>query len=222
MKNSMIDRLRAANPVPQPPHVDDAELFRRIVAEPSGREAQGAKPRRRAALRRPRVVLAMAFGTAVLAASTAVAVSTLTSSNVVKPPVTAREYRLAQRRLTLPPGQTWPALGIDPDSVTGRGAGGGRAVLISQNRWECYWVHAIRAGDTAGQEQAKTVLGGLLAHNVLVAPPGAPEDYVPPNPPRVPFVVMADDGGKQFMERTIQQAVAGHPEQLEQSCRANR
>jgi hypothetical protein len=168
------------------------------------------------------VVFAVALGTAVLAASTALAISSLTSSTVVKPPVTLREYRLAQRQLTLPPGATWPVLHVDSNSVTGRGAGGGRAVLISQNRWECYWAHAIRTGDRPAQRRAESVLRGLLAHNILVAPPGAPEDYVPPNPPKVPYAVMADDGGYQFMQRTLDQAAAGHPRQLIESCRANR
>jgi hypothetical protein len=33
---------------------------------------------------------------------------------------------------------------------------------------------------------------------------------------------MADDGDKQYMESTYAKALAGHPQQLEQSCRANR
>jgi hypothetical protein len=219
MKDSTLNRLRAANPVPAPPARQDDDLFNRIVATPSGRDARKTSRTRRS---RPRVVFAVALGSAVLAASTALAVSSLTGGTIVKPPVTLREYRLAQRRLPLPPGQTWPKLPVDRNSVTTRGAGGGHAVLISQVRWECYWVQAIRTGDAPAQEQAKTVLAGLLAHNILVAPPGAPEDYIPPNPPKVPFVVMADDGGKQFMQRTYDEALAGHPQQLIQSCRANR
>ena len=216
MKDSTLNRLRAANPVPAPPARQDEDLFNRIVATPGGAESR--KPSRS----RPRVVFAVALGTAALAASTALAVSSLTGSTVVKPPVTLREYRLAQRQLTLPPGETWPKLKVDSNSVTGRGAGGGHAVLISQNRWECYWAAAIRTGDKPAQRAAQSYLAGLLAHNVIVAPPGAPEDYVPPNPPPVPFVVMADDGGKQFMQRAYDEAVAGHPRQLIQSCRANR
>jgi hypothetical protein len=38
----------------------------------------------------------------------------------------------------------------------------------------------------------------------------------------VPFVVFADDGGYQFIQRTYAKAAAGHPRQLIESCRANR
>jgi hypothetical protein len=216
MKDTTLTRLRAANPVPASPALDDPELYRRIVSTP-----RPDAPRRRSPRRRRVVLGAVALAVAVTA-STAFAISHLVGSTVVKPPVTLREYRLAQRQLSLPPGQTWPKLRVESDSVTGRGAGGGHAVLIAQNRWECYWVRAIRTGDEAAQRRAHSVLARLLADNVLVAPPGAPEDYVPPHPPKVPYAVMADDGGYQFMQRTIEQAAAGHPKLLIESCRANR
>jgi hypothetical protein len=216
MNDSTLARLRAANPVPAPLPLDDPDLFRRIVSTPRQNEGRRRSPRRR------RLLVAAVAIAVVAMASTALAISGLVGSSVVKPPVTLREYRLAQRQLILPPGETWPKLHVGSDSVTGRGAGGGHAVLIAQNRWECYWARAIRIGDEAAQRRAHSVLAGLLAHNVLVAPPGAPEDYVPSHPPKVPYAVMADDGGYQFMQRTLDQAAAGHPRQLIESCRANR
>jgi hypothetical protein len=112
-------------------------------------------------------------------------------------------------------------LHIDPNSVTGRGAGGGHAVLISENAWECYWVKAISRGDAAAQERAHRELDALVANNILVAPAGAPEDYTPPNPPKVPYAVFADDGGFEWIRQNYALAAAGHPQRLTQSCRAN-
>jgi hypothetical protein len=156
-----------------------------------------------------------------LLASTAYALSNWVFSSAVKPKVTKQEYRLAQHELTLPPGVTWPKLNIDPNSVTSRGAGGGHAVVISQNAWECYWVKAISRGDTTAQERAHRELDALVANNILVAPAGAPEDYTPPNPPKVPYAVFANDGGFEWIRQNYALAAAGHPQRLTQSCRAN-
>src|SRR5690349_22437848 len=41
----------------------------------------------------------------------------------------------------------------------------------------------------------RSVLSSLVAHNMLEAPAGASENYVPSNPPTVPYVVFAHDGG---------------------------
>jgi hypothetical protein len=156
-----------------------------------------------------------------LLASTAYALSNWVFSSAVGPKVTKQEYRQAQHELTLPPGVTWPKLHVDPNSVTGRGAGGGSAVLISQNAWECYWVDAIGRGDTEGQQRARRELAALLANNILVAPAGAPENWTPPNPPTVPFATFANDGGLEWIRENYALAAAGHPQRLTQSCRAN-
>jgi RNA polymerase sigma-70 factor (ECF subfamily) len=81
-------------------------------------------------------------------------------------------------------GFEWPEpLPLEWDSVTTRGAGGGRAVLIAMNAWECYWVEAIRSGDQAAGQHAREELNALLAQNVVEAPLGAPEGWTP-TPPR--------------------------------------
>ena len=98
--------------------------------------------------------------------------------------------------------------------MTSPGAGGGHAVLISQNAWECYWVKAIRNGDTAAQRRAHIELSTLLANNILVAPVGAPEDWRPPNPPDVPYAVFAHDGGLNWVRHTYELAAAGDPRRL--------
>ena len=89
------------------------------------------------------------------------------------------------------------------------------------NAWECYWVKAIRDGDTAAGQQAQKQLSTLLAENVIAAPAGAPEDWTPPNPPKAPYVTYAHDGGLEWVRATYALAAAGHPRRLAQSCRAN-
>jgi hypothetical protein len=110
--------------------------------------------------------------------------------------VTRSEYLRAQTRLVLPPGATWPKYPKPPgNTVTGRGAGAGLAVLIAQNRWECYRVGAIRTHDVAGARRAHAQLNELLARNIVVAPAGASENWTPSNPTDTPLAVYADDGG---------------------------
>src|SRR5206468_2012461 len=82
-------------------------------------------------------------------------------------------------------------------------------VLVAQNAWECYWVHAIREGDNAAAARAQSVLTGLLAQNVLEAPVGASENWTPPNPPDRPYVVFAADGGLDWVRQTYALAAAG-------------
>jgi hypothetical protein len=210
-------RLRKANPYPRPANVDGAELFARITALAPDRSFR----RRTTSHRRGGLVLAISFVVVALLASTAYAISNWVFSSAVKPKVTKLEYRRAQHELVLPPGSSWPALHVDPNSVTSRGAGGGHAVTTAQYAWECYWVKAIRDGDVAAQKRAHQELTALLANNVLVAPAGAPEDYTPPNPPKVPYVVFAHDGGFEWVRDNYALAAAGHPQRLIQSCRAN-
>jgi len=218
MKNdSTLLRLRRANPYPLPATVDDPALLARITAgPPDSRLRIRPTPRRRRGL-----VLALSLAVMVLLASTAYALSTWVFPSFVKPEVTALEYRRAQRELPLPPGYSWPVLHFAQNSVTGKGAGGGHAVLISQNAWECYWVDAIRKDDRAAQRQARRHLEALLAHNMIVAPRGAPEDWRPASPPNRPYAVWAYDGGLAWVRGTYELAAAGDSRRLAQSCRAN-
>ena len=216
MKHDPLIRLRKANPVPLVPAVDGAELFERIVALP--REAE---PERRSRPARRALTVAVVFAVAAIVASAAYAISSWVSSGPVKPPVTRHEYHVAQHQLTLPPGSTWPSFHIDPNSVTSVGAGGGHAVLVAQLAWSCYWVDAIRSGDTAAQQRAHAELDALLRNNVVVAPNGAPEDWTPPNPRSVPYAVLADDGGYQWLQKTYADAAGGRPQNLIDYCRAN-
>jgi hypothetical protein len=215
MTGSTLDRLRAANPLPTPRHIDDPELFARITAVPQDRPRAARSRRRRA------VTVAIAVALTALLASTAFAISHWAFPAAVKPAVTKREYRHAQHRLVLPPGYSWPALHVPADSVTSPGAGGGHAVLIAQNAWECYWVNAIHAGAAAKARRAHAELNALLAHHVIEAPAGASEDWTPPHPPDAPYAIFAHDGGLQWIRQTYALAAADHPQRLIASCRAN-
>jgi hypothetical protein len=218
--DAITSRLRMANPMPLVPAADDPDLFARITALPA--DPRLARSDRRKVVRRRRVALALALVLLGLLTSTAFAVSHWVLGDAVKPPVTHREYQRAQHQLTLPPGATWPEFHIQPNTLTGRGAGGGHAVGISQNAWECYWVRAIDRGDVAAQRRAHAELEALLANNVLVAPKDASENWTPPNPPRVPYAVFADDGGYQWVQAMYKKAAAGDARDLRSSCRANR
>ena len=44
---------------------------------------------------------------------------------------------------------------------------------------------------------------------------------MPPNPPKVPYVVYAHDGGLDSIRSNYAAAAAGHPRNLTQSCHAN-
>jgi hypothetical protein len=215
--NSSITRLREANPFPPASTVEADDLFEQITASaPDPRLAARGTPSRRRLL-----VVATGFAVMAVLASSAFALSNWVFGDAVEPPVTEAEYLRAQSELTLPPGYSWPVVEIPDDSVTGRGAGGGRAVMIAQNAWECYWVDAIRDGDTAAQRRARNELNALLAHNILEAPAGAPENWTPPSPPTVPFAVFANDGGLDWIRAAYTQAAAGNPQNLVDSCRAN-
>jgi len=218
--DALLTRLQAANPEPIVVQTDSLDLFDEITAGPS--DPRLAAPARKPFHRRRGLVLAIAFAVAALLASTAFAISRLVADDAVGPDVTQAEYHAAQSQLELPPGATWPVFHRGPaNSVTGRGAGGGLAVLNAQNAWECYWVHAIKTGDTTAQKRAHTTLSSLVAHNMLEAPAGASENYVPSNPPKVPYVVFAHDGGLESIKANYAAAAVGHPRGLEQSCYAN-
>jgi len=216
--NPAQDRVRQANPVPSPPNTVDRELFARITASPGDRRLA---PHRGSARRRRGLAVAIAIGLMVVAASTAFAVSRWNHAPAVKPPVTKQEYRDAQRSPQLPSGATWPEFKIEPNTVTGRGGGASRAVMVSQHAWECYWVDAIRSENVTGQRRAHAELEKLLANNMIVAPTGAPEDWAPSPEPKVPYAIWANDGGLQYVRAAYSAAAAGKPKQLIQSCRAN-
>ena len=153
--NAVIDRLRRANPIPTPRAAGDRELFARITSSTGDPRLarHDRSPRRRRG-----IVVVIVVGLTAVAASTAFAVSRWNHAPAVKPPVTKLEYLEAHHRLRLPPGATWPELEIQPNSVTGKGAGASHAVMASQHAWECYWVEAIRSDDVAGQQRARAEL----------------------------------------------------------------
>jgi hypothetical protein len=220
--DSIMDRLRRANPSREIPYPEDAALLAGITALPGDSRLDHRRGRR--LHRRKAVTLAIAFGIAALLASTAVAVSRWIDDDIVRLPVTRQEYYDAQKQLRLPPGVTWPAFVMPPQadiSVTSRGAGGGQAVLIAQNAWECYWVRAIRNGDTTAAQLAHSELSNLLAHHILEAPAGASENWTPTPPPAVPVATFAHDGGLDHVRAWYRQAAAGKPRNLVQSCKAN-
>ena len=220
--DSIMTRLRRANPVPQAPAGDDSELFSRLTASPGDPRLTNGRVRRPARRHRRLVIVALAAVVAALLASTAFAVSQWLGGDVVRPPVTREEYLEAQKVLTLPPGATWPTFNMpEENSVTSRGAGRGRAVLVAQNAWECYWVDAIKRGDEAAGERAHAQLSTLLANNILEAPAGASENWAPTPLPSQPVAVFAHDGGLAWIKQNYALAAAGHPGRLAQSCRAN-
>jgi len=222
MSDSIIVRLRRANPVPVVETAPGTELFARITALPG--DSRLVTPERRPQGHRRAIVLAFAVLAAVVLASTALAISHWLDGDVVRPPVTKREYIAAQKRLTLPPGYSWPRFRFPPDaenSVTPRGAGGGHAVMASQWAWECYWVAAIRTHDAAAAARAHAALNTLLAHNVYEAPAGAPEEWTPSPLPTQPFMVYAHDGGLDRIRAGYRLAAAGDATRIAQSCRAN-
>ena len=219
--DSIMVRLRRANPVPETPAGDVSDLFSRITALPQ--DSDGSSRPKRPTRRRRAVILVLAVGIAALLASTAFAISQLIGGDVVRPPVTRQEYLDAQKQLVLPPGVAWPTFNMPPaNSVTTRGGGGGQAVLTAMNNWECYWVDAIHRGDSAAGQEAHAQLDRLLETNVYQAPEGASEGWVPSPFPSQPFVAFAHDGGLDWIRNNYVQAAAGHPRGLEQSCRANR
>jgi hypothetical protein len=220
--DSIMVRLRRANPVPETPAADDSGLFDRITTLP---QDAPVSERREGPTRRQRrgLILVLAAVIAALLASTAFAISRWIGGDLVEPPVTRQEYFDAQKQLVLPPGVVWPKpdVAANDNSVTTRGGGGGRAVLIAMNAWECYWVDAIRRGDDAAGQRAHEELKRLLANNVFEAPAGATEDWVPSPFPTVPFATFAHDGGLDWIREGYDRAAAGHPRRIAQSCRAN-
>jgi hypothetical protein len=215
MTDHTLNRLRAANPFPAAGAVDAEALFESIVLAPPDRRI--ARTPRRHSRRLALVLVAAVVACGILATG---ALSGWFSHIITGPTVKA-EYVEAQKQLTLPPGYDWPPLHWPSNSVTSRGAGGSFAVSIDQDAWECYWADAIRSGNVAGQRKANAALDDLMKNHIVIAPNGAPEDYTPPQSSRTPTLAYADDGGYQYKQRMYAKAAAGHPQLLEQSCRAN-
>jgi hypothetical protein len=217
---SIIVRVRRSNPVTDVA-LEDADLLARITALPGDPRLAEGEGRARPRHRRRVVVVAFAVGLAAILASAAYAISQWIGADVVRPPVTRQEYLSAQKQLTLPPAVSWPTFNMPPaNSVTTRGGGGGQAVVIAMNAWECYWVRAIRARDVAAQQDAHAQLNQLLKR-VYEAPEGAPEGWTPTPFPQQPFAVFAHDGGLDWIKENYAAAAAGDATGIAQSCRAN-
>jgi hypothetical protein len=218
-----IDRLERARP-DIAVAIDRDALFAQIVATPQDHE----QPQMSRSGRRRLLIGCIALAVLCLTAGTALAVTGFnlfgwhTDTTIVKNPREwQRLYQDATRELTLPPGEHWPNRTLPPDTVTSRTGPAGTAVAISQTAWECYWVDAIRHGDGTAGRQAHAALDDLLAHHILVAPPGSPENVAPPAGTRPPFEIYASDGGIQFVRKMYRDAASGHPATLIQSCLAN-
>jgi len=223
MSRSMERLLRARPDVTDA--IDRDALFAQIVATAQDHE----QPQMSRSGRRRLAIGCIAVVVLCLGAGTAFAVTSgfhlfgwHTDTTIVKSPREwQRLYRDATRQLTLPPGQHWPNRTLPPDTVTSRTGPAGTAVAISQTAWECYWVDAIRHGDGTAERQAHAALDDLLAHHILVAPPGSPENVAPPAGTKPPFEIYASDGGIQFVRKMYRDAANGHTANLIQSCRAN-
>lgn len=219
--NQSIEQLRRARPAPVRLTQDPDGLFAAITSAP-----RESAPRRRPVRRRAVVVVAAVVGAIIITAGSAFAIANILGWHdakvLVKTPGEWQAlYVAAQRDLTLPPGQSWPQRSLPADSVTSRYQPGGEAVAIAQSSWECYWAHAIHTGDVAAQHRAHAALEHLLAHHIVVAPDGSSENAEPPSSVRMPVEIYADDGGIQYVQRMYDQAAAGHPALLDESCRAN-
>ena len=219
--NQPMERLRNARPVAAPLTSDADELFSAIVAGPR-EPASPARIRRRRTL----VIVCAVLAAAVLTAGSAFAFTDIfgwhdATSLVKTPRQWQRLYLAAQRDLTLPPGVAWPKRTFPPNTITSTYEPGGMAVGIAQTSWECYWAHAIRTGDVAAQHRAHAALTDLLAHHVVVAPPGSSENVAPPSSVKPPVETLASDGGFAYMKHMYAEAAAGHAALIAQSCRAN-
>jgi hypothetical protein len=223
--NSM-ERLRSARPALADSPIDGDALFAAITSTPRDRSFEPAPDQRRS--RRRLLVAAVVAVALVLTAGTALAgpISQLlgwhTATQLITNPRQFRAlYREATHHLTLPPGQSWPDRTLPPNTVTPVSGAGGTAVAVSQFRWECYWVKAIRDNDVPAQRQSQAALADIVAHHILVAPPGSSENVAPPAGSKPPFEIFASDGGIQYVKKMYADAAAGHPATLIQSCRAN-
>lgn len=215
-----IDRLRAARPPAAPVSLDREALFASITDRPQER-GRRPLPRRRT------LALAAAVAAAALTAGTAFAythhlLGWHEETHLVSNPREWRAlYRQATRKLTLPPGESWPYRTLAPNSITSVNEPGGMAVAISQTAWECYWAGAIRRGDAVAGQRAQAALQDIIAHHIVVAPPGSSENVAPPEGTVGPFEIFASDGGIQYVRRMYREAAAGDGRLIAQSCRAN-
>jgi hypothetical protein len=214
MTDQTLNRLRAANPFPATASGDAGELFDRIVLAPPDRRLDRTPRRSR------RLVLVVAAAVVVFGLLATAGLSGWFTHIIAGPTVKA-EYAAAKKQLTMPPGYQWPPLNWPSNTVTSRGAGGAFAVSLDQDAWECYWVDAIHSRDVAAQRRSEAALDDLMRNHIVIAPAGSPEDYTPPQSFRTPTLAFADDGGYQHKQRMYRAAAAGHPQLLEQSCRAN-
>jgi hypothetical protein len=223
--NSM-ERLREARPPVAAGRMDSDALFASITAGPRDRSFE--HPAEDGRMRKRVPVMVAIAAVLLLTAGTALAgpISKLlgwhTATQLITNPRQFRAlYHQATLRLTLPPGETWPERTLPPNTVTPINGAGGTAVAVSQVAWECYWVKAIRTGDAVAQRRAQAALADIVAHHILVAPPGSSENVAPPAGSKPPFEIFASDGGIQYVKKMYADAAAGHPATLIQSCKAN-
>jgi hypothetical protein len=214
--DAALRRLRAANPVPHPVAADADALFEQIARETP--DARLLRERRR--VRRGALVVAAVVVLAAVLASTAPALSNWIGDVIGRDEIES-EYAQATHQLTLPPGYEWPRLAYPESSVASRGAGGSSAVLIAEVAWECYWARAIEERNGAAERRAAAALADLMANHIIVAPPGASENWTPPRADGKPVAVYADDGGYEYKRRMYAAAASGDATLVAQSCRAN-
>ena len=221
--DSIMVRLRRANPVPETPAAGNNDLFDRITALPQeapvGERREGPTRRQRRGL-----VLVLAAVIAALLASTAFAISQWLGGDVVEPPVTRQEYFDAQKQLVLPPGvrlaeaRRRSRRQLRDDPRRRRRPGGPhrdeRVGVLLGGR------DPSRATPRRGSEHTtnSTASSRPTCSRLRRAPrrTGCPRLF-----PTVPFATFAHDGGLDWIREGYDRAAAGHPGRVAQSCRAN-
>ena len=130
-----------------------------------------------------------------------------------------REYAQAHGALRLPPGVSWPARLIEPNTAIGIGRGGlgeSTAVVFAVSAWQCFAV------DSGGPARAAALveLTNLIENHVVAVPAGTPEDGAAPSGRPGPIAQFADDGRERQL-RDVRRAERGDMSGVAQFCRAN-
>ena len=218
--DALLTRLQAANPEPLIVLTDSFDLFNEITASP-GRseavhvEAQAAHPPARAGARsRLRGRCAARLD----------GVRDLAARRRRRRRARRDEGRVPRRAEPAPAAARGDLAPLPPRPREQRDGSRRRRRDRSPERAERVGV-LLGAGDP-DRRHRRPGTGSrrpehLLAHNILEAPAGASENCTPPNPPKVPYVVFAHDGGLDSIRANYAAAAAGHPRGLAQSCYAN-